>query len=83
MLPLYTLVGRIRLNSSQTVVNSAETLMREVVDRYSRPNLTPADLQALILSPELQKQADPMVEFSSVCRRELIALTKGKKFEPA
>lgn len=83
LLPLYTLVGRIRLGSSRTVVDSAEKLMRDVVDRYSRPNLTPAELQALILSPDLQRQADPMVEFSGVCRRELMALAKGKKFEPA
>jgi hypothetical protein len=45
--------------------------------------LTPAELQALILSPELQRQVDPMVEFSGVCRRELLALAKGNKFEPA
>jgi hypothetical protein len=83
LLPLYTLVGRIRLGSSQTVVTSAEKLMKEVVERYSRPNLTPAELQALILSSELQRQADPMVEFSSVCRRELVALAKGHKFESA
>jgi hypothetical protein len=43
LLPLYTLVGRIRLSSSQAVVTSAETLMREIVERYSRPNLTPPD----------------------------------------
>ncbi len=81
LLPLYTLVGRIRLGSSQTVVTTAETLMRDVVNRYSRPNLTPAEIQALILSPELQKHVDPMVAFSSVCRGELLALAKGHNFE--
>jgi len=83
LLPLYTLVGRIRLGSSQAVVTSAEKLMKEVVDRYSRPNLTPGQLQDLILSPQLQKQVDPMVAFSSVCRGELLALAKGHNFESA
>ena len=81
LLPLYTLVGRIRLSSSQAVVTSAEKLMREVVDRYFRPNLTPAQLQDLIRSPQLQQQVDPTVAFSSVCRGELLALAQGHGFD--
>jgi hypothetical protein len=81
LLPLYTLVGRIRLSSSQAVVTSAEKLMREIVERYSRPNLTPVELQDLILSPKLQEQVDPIVAFSSVCRVELLALSQGHGFE--
>ena len=81
LLPLYTLVGRIRLGSSQSVVTSAEALIRDVVDRYSRPNLTPAEIQSLILSAQLQNPVDPMVAFSSVCRGELLALAKGHNFE--
>jgi hypothetical protein len=83
LLPLYTLVGRIRLSSSQAVVTSAEKLMRDVVDRFSRPNLTPGQLQDLILSSQLLEQVDPMVAFSSVCRGELLALAKGHNFESA
>jgi hypothetical protein len=81
LLPLYTLVGRIRLSSSQAVVISAEKLMRELVDRYFRPNLTPAQLQDLILSPHLQEQVDPIVAFSSVCRGELLSLAQGHGFD--
>ena len=81
LLPLYTLVGRIRLSSSQAVVTSAEKLMREIVERYSRPNLTPVELQHFILSPQLQEQVDPMVAFSSVCRGELLALAQGNSFD--
>jgi len=77
LLPLYTLVGRIRLSSSQAVVTSAEKLMREVVERYFRPNLTPVQLRDLILSPQLLEQADPIVAFSSVCRGELLSLAQG------
>ncbi len=75
--PPYTLVGRIRLSSSQAVVTAAEKLMREVVDRYFRPNLTPVQLQDLIRSPQFQQQVDPMVAFSSVCRGELLALARS------
>lgn len=72
MLPSYALLSRIRLSSSMTVVESAEKVIQEILSRYSGPNLSAEEIQAL-----LSKRNDPLRDFGNVCRVELDSLWDG------
>jgi len=80
LVPLYALVGRIRLSSSETVVTAAEKVLAEIVAGYARPNLTAPQFQEMAIGPRDQRQADPLAEFSRVCREELRALGARENF---
>jgi hypothetical protein len=51
------------------VVESAEHVIQTILDAYSKPNLSPEEIHALAT-----ERADPLREFSSICRRELESL---------
>jgi hypothetical protein len=75
LIPMYAVLGHIRLSSSPTVVESAERLVKVVLNAYSEPNLTPEEFHS-----RAGKGDDPLREFSNVCRRDLESLWAG--FEP-
>lgn len=64
---LVAMISRMRLVSSQEVVDHAEKVSRMIVEAYLAPNKTLRDV------PEMQKQhtLDPLKEFSQACREEL------------
>jgi hypothetical protein len=67
LVAIYALGNRIRLNSSQEVVEAAENTVREIIKSYRRPKMT---------AEEIRRQAyleieDPVKEFGEPCRREL------------
>lgn len=66
LIPAYALLGRIRLTSSKDVFASAEELVKEIVKRYSEPNLTPEQIRSWALNGD-----DPLKRFSETCRTEL------------
>jgi len=68
---LYGLLGRIRLLSGDVVLGKAEDCCRRIVDLYSRPNMTPEQIRAALAANEL----DPLKDFSSACREELLGLS--------
>ena len=43
LIPMYAVLGHIRLSSSPSVVESAERLVKLVLNAYLEPNLTPED----------------------------------------
>jgi hypothetical protein len=63
----FALVGRIRLFSSQPVIDAAERALSAIADTYMAPNMTLHQLHAHMLQGGL----DPMLDFSSACRAEL------------
>ncbi len=65
----YALLSRMRLSSSMNVVESAEHVIRVILDTYSQPNLSPEQIHTLA-----SERTDPLREFSSICRRELESL---------
>jgi hypothetical protein len=62
----YALLSRIRRGSSPAVLKSAEDVVKEIVNTYQKPNLTPEEIQSVAVSDE-----DPLRDFSHICRTEL------------
>ena len=69
LIGIYALTNRIRLMSTEPVVESADTVCRIIVDTYLAPNMTLEELQA----SWIDKHIDPLRDFSEACRRELQA----------
>jgi hypothetical protein len=72
LVPIYALLGHIRLSSSNNVIGSAERVVQSVLSTYSEPNLanlTPEEIEAWI-----NRSGYSFREFSNVCRRELYSL---------
>lgn len=65
---LYTLVGRMRIVSSNEVVHAAERTGRLIIETYLSPNRTFVDL------PKFIEEMDPLRDFGEACRRELMNL---------
>ena len=70
---LYGVMGRIRLVSSGEVLAEAEKCCRRIVELYARPNLSIEHVGASFDPDEL----DPLKPFSSVCRAELLQITRS------
>src|SRR5271156_3102258 len=49
LIPAYALLSRIRLTSSQEVFASAEMLIKEIIQSYSKPNLTAEQIRSRAL----------------------------------
>ena len=77
LIPLYALFGRIRLSSSEAVVSAVEKVITEIIAEYFRPKLTAVQVQETAFSPQGKRWADPLKEFSHVCREELLALAES------
>jgi hypothetical protein len=65
LVDMYALIGRMKVLSSDAVVQAAEKVSRLIIDAYLAPNRTLGDLPGLIAD------LDPLREFSEACRREL------------
>jgi hypothetical protein len=72
LIPTYAVLGRIRVSSSNEVLASAERVVDHIMATYSKPNLTPEDIQSMAA-----KREDPLRDFSDICRCELESLWKG------
>jgi hypothetical protein len=64
---LYALVSRMRILSSQAVVESADRVVRIVIQEYVAPQKTFRDTLRLLDDDEI----NPLREFSNACREEL------------
>ena len=71
LIPGYALLSRIRLSSSSRVLETAEEVIRNILNSYPQPNLTPEQIESRALSGE-----DPLRRFSDMCRTELEALQR-------
>jgi hypothetical protein len=72
LVEVYAVQNRIRLRSSEGVVEAAAEVMRVILGRYFGPNMTPEQLQAYALS--LSHREDPLKVFAEACRKELAGL---------
>lgn len=66
MIPVYALLSRIRLSSSEQVLRTAEEIIKAIANTYSQPNLTPAQIESRAVNGQ-----DPLRQFSDSCRAEL------------
>jgi hypothetical protein len=69
LIDIYALKSRIRLVSSPQVIDAAEALTRIIADAYLAPNITMQDLRA----NWIERDVDPLRDFSDACRHELQA----------
>jgi len=65
---LYTLVGRMRILSSDDVVHAAERTGRLIIETYLSPVRSIVDL------PDFIEEVDPLRDFGEACRSELLNL---------
>ena len=63
---MYSLVARIRLVSSDTVLAAAEKVADSIVDSYRRPPVTFEDVYKAVR----ESQVHPLKEFTEACREE-------------
>jgi hypothetical protein len=63
----YALLNRIKLTSSDSVVESADQTIQSIVEQYFRPNLSMEELHKMTASGH----GDLLKEFSVACRQEL------------
>ena len=69
---LYGLLSRIRLISGEEVVRQVEACCHRIIELYGRPNLTTDQIRAVAEGHDVDGM-DPLKEFSSACRNELLA----------
>jgi hypothetical protein len=65
LVALYALIGRMKILSSDEVIEAAEKVGRLILDTYLSPNRSFFD------PPDLLREVDPLRDFSEACRREL------------
>ena len=71
LLPVFALASRIRLSSSEPVLQEAEQVIRTIVSTYPKTNLTAEQIEAQAVNGQ-----DPLRQFSDVCRIELDSLQR-------
>jgi hypothetical protein len=69
---LYGILGRIRLVAADPVLASAEACCRQIIDFYAKPNMTIDQIREAFD----HSQIDPIKEFSTVCRTELLEISQ-------
>jgi hypothetical protein len=70
---LYAAMERMGLNSSDTVIENAEHVIRTVVEAYADPNKTFDDLRKALIGGHIHLD-NPLKEFTDACKAELYAL---------
>jgi hypothetical protein len=71
LVALFSLIGKIRLFSSEPVLASAEAVGRHLIECYERP---PIDAQTAVA--ERESMLRPVSAFTSACRRERDAVLR-------
>lgn len=70
---LYGILGRIRLVAADRVLAAAEACARQIIELYDSPNMTVEQIRLAFKRDRL----DPIKDFSSICRTELLEITGG------
>ena len=71
LVPVYALLSRIRLSSSSPVLQTAENVIKTIVNTYPQPNLTADQIESQAMNGQ-----DPLRQFSDTCRIELELLQR-------
>jgi hypothetical protein len=71
LLPVFALLSRIRLSSTDPVLQTAEKVIKTIVNTYPQPNLTADQIESRAVSGQ-----DPLRQFSDTCRIELELLQR-------
>ncbi len=68
----YALMNRIRLTSSDAVVDAADQTIKNIIEQYFQPNLSIEELHKI----EALGHQDPLKQFSVCCKQELRQLSR-------
>ena len=71
LMALYGILSCIRLMSGEEVVRQGEACCYRIIELYGRPNLTTDHIRAAAEAHDFD-DIDPLKEFSTACRRELL-----------
>ena len=71
LIPIYALMSRIRLSSSEPVLQKAEEVIKAIMSTYPQPNLTAEQIESRAGTGQ-----DPLRQFGETCRTELAALER-------
>ncbi|HEV7395763.1 MAG TPA: hypothetical protein VGN86_04565 [Pyrinomonadaceae bacterium] len=66
LIGLYSLISRMRILSSEEVIENASRVAQIITETFHQPNKTPDELQSMIH----QHRVDLLQEFSNACRKE-------------
>jgi hypothetical protein len=72
LIALYGILSCIRLVSGEEVVRQGEACCHRIMELYGRPNLTTDQIRAAAEGRDID-EIDPLKEFSTACRKELLA----------
>jgi hypothetical protein len=67
LIGLYSLISRMRILSSEEVIENASRVVHVITETFHQPNKTPEELESMIH----QHRVDLLQEFSNACRKEL------------
>jgi hypothetical protein len=67
MIGIYALTNRIRLSSSDRVVERADAITQIIMDAYLSPNISLEEVR----NKWIEQHIDPLRDFSEACREEL------------
>ena len=70
---LYGISGRIRLLATEPVLAAAEDCVRRIIDLYAQPNMTVEQIRRAFEGDRF----DPVKDFSTACRQELLEVAGG------
>ena len=74
IMPLFSILGCIRLTSSNEVLRAAEEVGKRLLEAYAKPPQDPVKvLEEFFKNPE---SLDPLLDFTVVCRRERAKVLK-------
>jgi hypothetical protein len=73
LVALYGILGCIRLMSNDEVLDKAEDFCRRIIEIYRQPNMTADEIHAAYEANQL----DVLKEFSTACRKELLAISSA------
>ena len=71
LIKAYAILHRIRLTSSDEVVDIADSTFKYIVEQYYQPTVTKEELHEMYVSHKIVK---PLQKFSEVCRHDLSLL---------
>jgi hypothetical protein len=66
LIELHALVSRMRIMSSQPIIESAIKVVKVITDTYNQPSKTPEEIEAMISNGTV----DILLGFSEACREE-------------
>lgn len=77
LVPLHSFYGRRRFGSCETVLASAEKVVKHAIAEYARPTMAAAAIQAMLFGPKGLEPPQPLADFGRVYREELRVLSES------